>query len=559
MTDIQNKLQINYNDPPDLRAIVFRYVEGLQWVLNYYYKGVSSWGWFYDYHFAPRITDLVGLADFKFEFDYGKPFTPYQQLMGVLPEESKEHVPAAYRDLMYEETSPIIDFYPKDFELDMNGKKQDWEAVVKIPFIDQERLLRAMAGRDVRLTPEEKERNNGNVLSTQFVYDESQDGNYPSSQPGFFPDVFNCRCRSSPFNLPTLGDGVDLILGLLDGVHLGAKALAGFPSLDTLPYSGTLGYHGVNIFQSDSKNQSMVITLTAKHDKGNTADIAKRFVGQQTYHSWPYLQEGMVVAVSDDMFKYELQQIGRSVKVVSTPHNPYQAIAWRKEADRAEHHQSKRFGIIIGHVDVVLHVRPLKGLKRLDTGALVKDYEGPEKEIIQPWQSTVTQVTFEDERYIEQAAPPMGQEFPDGERVIFMGQMAYGTAAQVNSTTDETLDISLAYFPTERMENAEFTRIVQSRASGQYHISPILARRLGLSALALSRITSTLMVMLEDGTKVNIGLSLKFESKGMKVLGWSKRNDRGWEYSETCARALQKYKAAFPEPFHRLDTRSSGE
>ena len=46
---------------------------------------------------------------------------------------------------MYEETSPILDFYPKDFELDMNGKKQDWEAVVKIPFIDQQRLLRAMA------------------------------------------------------------------------------------------------------------------------------------------------------------------------------------------------------------------------------------------------------------------------------------------------------------------------------------------------------------------------------------------------------------------------------
>ena len=46
---------------------------------------------------------------------------------------------------MWDETSPIIDFYPKDFELDMNGKKQDWEAVVKVPFIDQDRLLRAMA------------------------------------------------------------------------------------------------------------------------------------------------------------------------------------------------------------------------------------------------------------------------------------------------------------------------------------------------------------------------------------------------------------------------------
>ena len=46
---------------------------------------------------------------------------------------------------MTDETSPIYDFYPRNFELDMNGKKQDWEAVVRIPFIDQERLLRAMA------------------------------------------------------------------------------------------------------------------------------------------------------------------------------------------------------------------------------------------------------------------------------------------------------------------------------------------------------------------------------------------------------------------------------
>jgi 5'-3' exoribonuclease 1 len=41
---------------------------------------------------------------------------------------------------MYNPNSPILDFYSLDF----NGKKQDWEAIVKIPFIDEKRL-KAMA------------------------------------------------------------------------------------------------------------------------------------------------------------------------------------------------------------------------------------------------------------------------------------------------------------------------------------------------------------------------------------------------------------------------------
>jgi 5'-3' exoribonuclease 1 len=211
------------------------------------------------------------------------------------------------------------------------------------------------------LTAEEKARNHYGVLSTQFVYEETPQEPYSSSQPGFFPDILKNNCRSSPFDLPTLGEGIDLIMGLLDGVHLGASALAGFPSLQTLPHQAALGYHDVNVFQADSRNQSMVITITPKHDRPKTADIAKGVLGQKTYHSWPYLHEGMVVAVSDDMFKYELQQMGKSSKVIGTPHNPFQAIAWKKAADQIEYHNSKRFGVITGNVDVVLHVRPLKG------------------------------------------------------------------------------------------------------------------------------------------------------------------------------------------------------
>lgn len=79
-----------------------------------------------------------------FDFDLGEPFKPFEQLMAVLPPSSMDHVPSAYRDLMYDPSSPILHYYPVDFEQDLNGKKHGWEAVMKIPFVDEKRLIQAM-------------------------------------------------------------------------------------------------------------------------------------------------------------------------------------------------------------------------------------------------------------------------------------------------------------------------------------------------------------------------------------------------------------------------------
>lgn len=38
---------------------------------------------------------------------------------------------------MIMEQSDIIDYYPVNFKTDLNGKQQEWEAVVLIPFIDE--------------------------------------------------------------------------------------------------------------------------------------------------------------------------------------------------------------------------------------------------------------------------------------------------------------------------------------------------------------------------------------------------------------------------------------
>jgi 5'-3' exoribonuclease 1 len=69
--------------------------------------------------------------------------------MAVLPPASRELVPLAFRDLMCDVNSPLLHFYPPTFEQDLDGRKHAWEAVVKIPFIDEKRLLEVMAGESI--------------------------------------------------------------------------------------------------------------------------------------------------------------------------------------------------------------------------------------------------------------------------------------------------------------------------------------------------------------------------------------------------------------------------
>jgi len=90
---------------------------------------------------------------------------PFQQLMSVLPPVSAEAagIPQAMRELMNQPFSPLVDFYPTDFGLDLNGKRFTWQAVILLPFIDEPRLVRILAPLLKRLTPNEKVRNRRGV------------------------------------------------------------------------------------------------------------------------------------------------------------------------------------------------------------------------------------------------------------------------------------------------------------------------------------------------------------------------------------------------------------
>ncbi|KAJ3516204.1 hypothetical protein NLJ89_g1262 [Agrocybe chaxingu] len=164
----RQKFGIELTDTEFRKTLTKKYVEGLAWVLHYYYQGTPSWQWYYPYHFAPFAADFEEIDQMDIRFNLGQPFKPFEQLMGVFPAASRQHIPKPFQRLMIEEDSPIIDFYPPTFEIDMNGKKMAWQGVALLPFIDEERLLDAMALEYPKISEDETRRNRwgNNVLYT---------------------------------------------------------------------------------------------------------------------------------------------------------------------------------------------------------------------------------------------------------------------------------------------------------------------------------------------------------------------------------------------------------
>mmetsp|Transcript_41689 Transcript_41689/g.37092 ORF Transcript_41689/g.37092 Transcript_41689/m.37092 type:complete len:223 (+) Transcript_41689:910-1578(+) len=145
------KFDFNIDEKPqNLTDILTAYMQGLQFVLSYYYTNCPSWLWYYPYYYSPLISDLSTLMEKLnlpkeseknlIKFDLGEPYPPYKQLLLILPIGSLHLLPEPLRKAVDDENAALHKYYPSTFELDPFGAVFDSEYIAKIPFVDEDLL-----------------------------------------------------------------------------------------------------------------------------------------------------------------------------------------------------------------------------------------------------------------------------------------------------------------------------------------------------------------------------------------------------------------------------------
>ncbi|XP_068136887.1 5'-3' exoribonuclease 1 isoform X2 [Hyperolius riggenbachi] len=540
------------------------YVQAIQWILHYYYHGVQSWSWYYPYHYAPYLSDIQNISHLILKFDLAKPFMPFEQLLAVLPAASKDLLPQSYQSLMVSEDSPIIDYYPQDFKTDLNGKQQEWEAVVLIPFIDETRLLEAMDPCNRILAEEEKMRNRHSECF-MYWFDKEADFLYHSPWPEKFQSIEHCHSRSKAISLDAWH--VDMVDNKITNVNKSALYFCGFPTLKHIKHTFSLKKTGVQVFQQSSRGENMILNIVVNEDPDNNAvdAVSSAVLGKSVFVNWPHLEEARIVAVSDGEVKFFLEEPPGTQKLYtgrSAPPtrlvviNDKESNIWIKDVQGISEHYQRRKGVVINDTSVLLYGQLLTGRRYQLTqdGEVYLEKQWSKQVLPFAYQTVVKDITAFESGHSH--FKTLGELFSPGSTVFMLGQPYYGCMGEVEQSADVLVEKRIRVLftiPSEPQLDALIQN--QHKFSVKYNPGYILASRLGVNGYLVSRFTGSIFIGRGSKRnplgeqKANVGLNLKFNKKNEEVPGYTKRVGTEWTYSSAVEQLLGEYTERYPELF----------
>lgn len=167
---------IKFPNESSVEKIVHEYIKGMTFVLKYYVKGIPSWEWQFPYHYSPFLIDIakyIDTLDVDIKFNLAESLSPLEQLLSIIPPKSSKLLPEPLRFLLTDKDSPIIDLYPLNFDIDLDGKKNEYEGIPLIPHINYYDIKKSFALVKNKLSKEDLKLNE---LDTTLEYYKDTDG-----------------------------------------------------------------------------------------------------------------------------------------------------------------------------------------------------------------------------------------------------------------------------------------------------------------------------------------------------------------------------------------------
>lgn len=183
------------------KKICLDFIEGMQWVLSYYTKELPSWKWFYPYHYAPPASSMAMYVD---DFEYIKyPTThanlPFQQLLMILPPKSAYLLPQPLSELLENPNSPLKKYCPEKFEIDLYGKRKEWEGLVLICNMNEADMIQEYNKLINKVDKIDLARN---ILGKTFLYKYNPEMK-PQEIIAYLGNIQNCQVQVDFFPLVT--------------------------------------------------------------------------------------------------------------------------------------------------------------------------------------------------------------------------------------------------------------------------------------------------------------------------------------------------------------------
>lgn len=130
-----------YHERERMDDVCAAFLQGLHWNIDYYFNHVFSHAWYYPYPFAPTFRDMHHYvlkcgAGTRAQVDGDLHIAPHEQLMLVLPVQSKGLLPGPLQALMASPEGGCAHFYPTTFHIEGFLKHQLWECTPILPTLN---------------------------------------------------------------------------------------------------------------------------------------------------------------------------------------------------------------------------------------------------------------------------------------------------------------------------------------------------------------------------------------------------------------------------------------